>query len=455
MNKFVAIRRVIIPNKNNDPLLRDIGGMIVGTERYSTYDVLNAFFDEGSFVELDAYLKSVGGEAEAAAGFGTVDGIPAYAFAQNADECGGAMSKAQAKKITKLYNAALRTGAPVIGFYNSAGGRLEQRYDLLAAYGDILRKSSKLSGVVPQISVVLGACLGASALTAASADYIIMEKNAQLSVSTSGDKSSAEDNLSSGTVSFVCEGVGACIDKAKDLLAYFPTNNLEPAPAFETVPAYAQPDKLPKFFADENSLLCVGGGYGEPTCTAFGRVNGYPVGIVVTKGGVISSEGADKIMKHVRFCDAFSLPVITIVDAQSFESFADASKLVSVYYEAACPKISIISGAAVGAAFIALLGSASGVDMVYALAEAVVSPVAPKAAAFILDQTIADAPAAEQEALAERFVRANLTAVKAAEDGYIDDIAAPEELRDKLVAALDMLSSKRVSSLPKKHSTKA
>ena len=101
------------------------------------------------------------------------------------------------------------------------------------------------------------------------------------------------------------------------------------------------------------------------------------------------------------------------------------------------------------------MGSASDVDMVYALAEAVVSPVAPKAAAFILDQTIADAPAAEQEALAERFVRANLTAVKAAEDGYIDDIAAPEELRDKLVAALDMLSSKRVSSLPKKHSTKA
>lgn len=432
----------------------EMGGMIVSTEKYSSYDVLNAFFDDGSFQETDAYLKSADGSAEAVTGFGTVDGVPVYAFAQNVDSCGGAMSKAQAKKIVKLYNAALKTGAPVVGFYDSVGGRLEQKYELLSAYGDILRKSAKLSGVVPQISVVLGNCLGTSALTAAAADYIIMEKSAALSVDTTGENASSEDNLNSGVASFICEGYEACVEKAKTLLGYFPANNLEPAPAFETVPSYDEPDKLPKYFADENSLLCVGGGYGEPVCTAFGRVNGYPVGIVVTKGGEISSDSAKKVMKHVRFCDAFSIPVITIVDAEKFASLSDASKLVSVYADATAPKISVISGMAVGAVYIALAGSTSGADLVYALPDAVVSPVAPKAAAFILDDTITGAPVAEQETLASEFIKANLSAVKAAEDGYVDDIAAPEELRSKIVAALDMLSSKRVSTLPKKHTTK-
>ena len=427
--------------------------MFVGAEKYSSYDVLNAFFGDGSFSETDAYLKSEGGEAEAVTGFGTVDGVAVYAFAQNVDACGGAMSKAQAKKITKIYSAALKTGAPVVGFYRSVGGRLEQKYELLSAYGDILRKSAKLSGVVPQISIVLGSCLGTSALIAASADYIIMEKDAKLSVDTTGENASADDNLNSGIVSFICEGYKACVDKAKDLLGYFPANNLEPAPAFETVPAYATPDKLPKYFADENSLLCVGGGYGEPVCTAFGRVNGYPVGIIVTKGGTISADSSKKMSKHVRFCDAFSIPVITIVDAEQFDSLHDASKLVSVYAEATTAKISIVSGTAVGAVYIALAGSTSGADLVYALPEAVVSPIAPKAAAFILDDSIADAPVAEQDALATDYVKANLSAVKAAEDGYVDDIVEPDGLRDKLVAALDMLSSKRVSSLPKKHST--
>ena len=420
----------------------------------SSYEVLNRFFDEGSFTETDAYLKSESGNAEAVTGFGTVDGIPAFAFAQDIDACGGAMSKAQAKKITKLYNAALKVGAPVIGFYDSVGGRLEQKYDLLSAYGDILRKSAKLSGVVPQISVVLGSCMGTSALIAASADYIIMEKDAKLSVSASGDNASADDNIKSGVVSFVCEGKEAAIDQAKALLAYFPTNNLEIAPAFESAPAYENPDKLPKEIADADSLLCVGGGYGDEACTAFGRVDGNPVGFVVTHGGDVTAAAAKKIAKHVRFCDAFSIPIITLANAKAFESLSDASTLVSAYADATTAKISVISGSAVGAVYIALAGATSGADIVYALPEAVVSPISPKAAAYILDPAITDATFSEQDALMDRFLKENLTAQKAAEDGYIDDIAEGSELRAKIIAALDMLSSKRVAGLPKKHSTK-
>lgn len=423
-------------------------------EKLSSYDVLGAFFDEGSFTETDAYLKSASGDAEAVTGFGTVDGVPVFAFSQNVDACGGAMSKAQAKKITKLYSAALKVGAPVVGFYDSVGGRLEQKYDLLSAYGDILRKSAKLSGVVPQISVILGNCMGTSALIAASADYIIMEKDAKLAVNTDGKSACSVCNTKNGVASFVCEGKDAAIDKAKALLSYFPTNNLEAAPAFESAPAYDDPDKLPKVIADAESLLCVGGGYADEVCTAFGRAAGEAVGFVVTKGGDISADAAQKIAKHVRFCDAFSIPVITLVDAKDFVSIKDASALVSAYADATTAKISVISGTAVGAVYIALAGATSGADVVYALPEAIVSPVAPKAAAFILDPSIADAPFDEQDALIDSYIKTNLTAAKAAEDGYIDDIAEGAELREKIIASLNMLSSKRVATLPKKHTTK-
>ena len=423
-------------------------------KRLSSCEVLSAFFDEGSFVEIDACLKSSGGEAEAVAGFGTADGVPAFAFAQSADVCGGAMSKAQAKKITKLYNEALKVGAPVVGFYNSAGGRLDQKYEMLSAYGDILRKSSKLSGVVPQLSVVLGSCVGAAALIASSADYIIMDKDACLSLDTAAADGSAEANLAKGAVQFITEGDAEAIAKAKELLSYFPSNNLESAPAFESAPAYEAPDKLPKYIADDSSLLCVGCGYGEEACTAFGRVDGHPAGFVVTKGSAVTAEAAKKIAKHVRFCDAFSIPIITIVDAECFESLSDASALVSVYAEATAPKISVISGTAFGSVYIALAGTTSGADFVYALPEAVVSPVSPSAAAYMLDPSIADTPYQEQQAAIDRFIAAELTAVKAAEDGYVDDIVDKTQLRERISAALSLLSSKRVTTLPKKHTTK-
>ena len=421
--------------------------------KLSPYDVLRRFFDDGSFTESDAYLKSGSGEAEAVTGFGTVDGVPAYAFAQNTAVCGGAMSKAQSRKITKLYSAALKTGAPVIGFYDSVGGRLDEKYDLLAAYGDILRKSAKLSGVVPMISVVLGDCVGAAALIAASADYVIMTRDARLSVDPGASGASAAENAAGGTAHFVAADAEEAVDQAKALLAYFPTNNLEAAPAFEPLPAYEDPDKLPRYIADDGSLLCVAGEWGEGVCTAFGRVDGSPVGFVVTKGGDISSCAAHKIIKHVRFCDAFSLPLITLVDADRFSSLSDAAALCAAYADATCAKVSIICGKAVGAVYIALAGTTSGADAVYALPDAVVSPIEPQAAAYLLDQDIADLPYTEQAAAIDRYIRADLTAVKAAEDGYVDDIASEEDIREKVIAALMMLSSKRVATLPKKHTT--
>lgn len=417
----------------------------------SSYEVLLAFFDEGSFTELDALYTGGSGAAEAVTGFGTVDGMPAYAFAQDADVCGGAMSKAQSAKIVKIYNAALKTGAPVVGFFDSIGGRLEQGNDLLAAYGNILRKASKLSGVVPQISVVLGKCVGTSALIARAADFVIMTRDAVLTLDTASAGGSAEDNLNDGTAQFVTDTAQDAIDRAKALLGYLPTNNLEAAPAYEPLPPYGAPDKLPKYIADDGSLLCVGSS--EGICTAFGRVDGNTVGFVVTHGEQITSAAAKKIARHVRFCDAFSLPIVTIADAKGFDNLIDASALVSVYAEATTAKISVIAGTAYGAVYTALAGSACGADAVFALPEATVSPVSPEATAYLMDPAIADLPYAEQASAISAYIRQNLTAQKAAEDGYVDAVAEKAGLRDKVAAALRMLSSKRVATLPKKHTT--
>lgn len=411
--------------------------------------VLDAFFDEGSFVETDAHLI----DAEVVAGYGTVDGVTVFAFAQNVEERGGAMSKAHFKKISKIYKLALKTGAPVVGFYDTTGARLSQKYEMLASYGDILKKSSTLSGVVPQISVVLGNCLGTSALVAASADFVIMSETARLSVDTLGENASAEDNLRAGVASFVCKKDEESVKKAKELLSYLPANNLEPAPAFDIAPPYEDPDKLPQYICDEDSLLCVNNAYGENVCTAFGRVAGMTVALVRTKGGVLCAAECEKIARFIRFADAFSIPVITMVDAKKFGNIKAASKVTSAYAEATTAKISVIEGEATGAVYIALAGEAAGADAVFALSEAIVSPVAPLAAAYILDDSIGDAPFEEQEAMAEKFIKENLTAVKAAEDGYIDAVVEKDALRAKVSAALEMLSSKRISSLPKKHTT--
>ncbi len=419
----------------------------------SARQVLTSFFDDGSFIETDAYLK---GEeaAEAITGYGTVDGVSVYAFAQDADVAGGAMSTIQSRKLSKLYTMALKTGAPLVGFYDSVGGKLTQGCDLLSAYGDILRKSTKLSGVVPRISVVLGNCLGAGALTAVSSDFVIVTESARLSVDVLASDADADTNRKNGTAQFVVPDTAAAIAKARDILSYLPSNNLDAAPAFESVGPYDAPDKFPKLIADADSLLCVSDGYGDRcVCTAFARVDGRTVGFVVTKGTAICHKGAKKIYRFVRFCDAFSIPVLTLVDTDGFRELSDASGVIAAYTDATTAKIAVIYGKAVGAAYIALAGSSSGSDAVFATADAIVSPVEPVAAAYLLDGAIADLPADRQRAAADSFVRANLTAVSAAESGAIDDIVDQTTVRARVIAALDVLSTKRTASIPKKHTT--
>lgn len=417
------------------------------------YRTLTSFFDEGSFCEIDAFAKSQDAYAEVVAGFGTVEGLPVYAFAQNSDMCGGAMSKAQAAKLSKLYDLALKTGAPVFGFYDSIGGRLSEGNALLAGYGQILNKASNLSGVVPQVSVVLGTCLGTGALNAVSADFVIMSKKASLSLDVTGSNQDASFCAENGVSSVTAEDTADAIEKAKALLCYLPSNNLNTAPqSFASEPG-AEGECICQKVADADSIFPVFADFGSAAATALGRIDGTVVGFAVAKGEELDCKSASKIAKFVRFCDAFSIPVVSFVDGKGFSSIQSAAKVSSAYAEATTVKISVVTGTAVGALYIAMAGTGANTDVTYALPEAVISPINVEAAAVIMAPEKMNVPVERQANAAQAFAKENLGAFTAAENGYIEDIVTEDTLRAKLISALDMLCGKRVPTLAKKHST--
>lgn len=420
----------------------------------SAYKILSSFFDDGVFSEIDSLLSSKDGYAEAITAFGTVDGVPCYAFAQNSDVSKGAMSKAQSKKITRLYDMAKTTGAPIVAFYDSIGGNLSDGCDILSSYGEVLKKSIELSGIVPQISVVLGTCLGTSALTAVCSDFLIMKKDATLSVDTLGTNADAEYNFKNGVANTICDSDEECIEKAKKFLSYFPSNNLEQSPIYSDFSESTDNGKcMAHFLADEDSTFGFNKGLSKDVGTAFGRIGGMTVGFVTTKGTDIDENATKKIVKMVSFCDAFSIPIVTTLNAKAFTTLEYAKKVACAYAEATTAKISVISSEAYGAAYIALSGACANSDIVFALDNAVVSPISPKAAAYVLDSEKLSVPVSEQEQIANDFVSSKLNAENAAEFGLIDEVVEKSQLRNKVISALNMLVSKRVSTLPKKHNT--
>ena len=280
----------------------------------AAYQTVTAFFDEGSFCEIDAFARSGEGFAEAVAGFGTVEGMPVYAFAQNSDVSGGAMSKAQTRKLKKLYKLALKTGAPVVGFYDSTGGRLAQGTELLAGCGEVLNLVSKLSGAVPQISVVTGTCLGTNALAAVSADFVLMTEDAQLSLDLTGKNAGADANAKNGTAALVVKDTQAAVAKARELVCYLPSNNLTAAPeSFEEEPK-ADHNCIVSKTVDGGSKFKLADAFGDAARIRLARLGGSVIGVVRTVGKQLDAASAEKIAGFVRFCDAFSLPVITFAD---------------------------------------------------------------------------------------------------------------------------------------------
>ncbi len=434
-------------------------------------DRLTYLFDEGVFTELDAYATAGEQLAGVVCAYGYVDGNLVYAFSQDSSVNKGALSCAQAAKIKKIYALAEKTGLPVVGIYDSFGADLQDPMGALAAYGELLGCVNALSGVVPQISVVAGTCAGAAAMLAASADFVVMAKDAELFVTpNSGVENQAEAAAKNGIAAIVAEDDKAAVEAAKSLLMKLPQNNLTAPPLFD----FAIPEtdfgtdaaENAAAIADEGSATEVYADYGNAAYTALVTVNGTAVGIAATNktSEKLTADDCGKLARFVRTCDAFSVPVVTIVDTEGFATSDTAdlngavknmAQLSQAYAEATTVKIAVVAGKAYGSAYIALAGKAANADLVFALPSAVISSLAPLTAAeFFSHEKLAGAEetAKAREALAEEYIAENASSACAAARGIVDAVVEPEMIRGTIADALDILAGKRVSRLPKKHS---
>ncbi|HIZ19835.1 MAG TPA: carboxyl transferase [Firmicutes bacterium] len=403
-------------------------------------------FDEGTFVEIDRLARDGDKPAEVAAGYGLVDGSPVYAFAQDRDVCCGAIGRAQGAKIRKVYDLAAQNGAPLVGIFDSDGAKLGEGIDAMDAIADILLACNNLSGVVPQIAVVAGACVGSSAIIASAADIVVAAKDADFYLNP-GDENAVP--------SLVAEDAGEAIEKAKELLRLLPANNLAVPVAYEfDSVAMGECEDIHGVIdavADTDTVVRLGDGACE---TALARVGGAVCGLVTLAEDKLSCCSCGRVARFVRLCDSFSLPVVTFVDAAGFVCLKGAAKVSQAYAEATTAKITVLVGKAYGPVYIAVAGKSAGADAVLGWPTASVLPLAPEAAIHIFwkDRLAAmENPTEDRKKLAAEYAQTEGSVLNAAAAGTVTDVIAPADTKGKLIAMLELLSSKRVTRLPKKH----
>lgn len=403
---------------------------------------LEKLFDQGTFLELDGLAAK-----EVVTGFGSVDGAPAYAFAQDSTVNGGAIGRAQAEKIAKVYDLAIKTGAPVVGVYDSHGAYLKEGADMMAALGDLVMKASRLSGVVPQISLIAGVCGGSAALMASMADLVVKSDKGELFLTAHEEAEKA-----AGVVHVEAENEEDAIASVRSLINLLPINNLSIAPVADA--AEATGSEGLESVVDAGSMVELLDGFGDNVTAGLARVAGNAA-VVADIHGQLDADSSVKLARMVRMADAFSLPVVTLVDCEGFDTVREAAKVAHTYAEATTPKVTVITGAAVGAVYMALAGKAAGADVVFAWPQAVVSAMKPEAAVEVLwNDKLAQMkdPLKERAQLVQEYKDTEATPFDAAEAGYIENVIEPAETRANVVAALDMLAGKRVATLPRKHS---
>lgn len=431
---------------------------------------LSSLFDDGSFTELYKFTNNGKSPLGVCAAYGTVDGVLTFAYRQSSG-ADGAFGRAMAQKIAKVYEMAGKMGAPVVAVLNSDGVHISEGIDAMEAYASLISAAASLSGVVPQITVVSGSCIGSAAVLASMADIVVMTKNSEMYV-TSGtvlhnDKvGSATLCAENGTAALVVDDESAAFRKVAELIAFLPQNNLSLPLMAEYVPAEATvsstiPYEVFAAVCDKDSFCELYEDHAKASVVGFARVNGSAVAVVATNTGSkkIPADAASKIARFVRLCDAFSLPIVTFLDADGIMGNQEdelsggvkcAAQLCHAYAEATTPKITVITGAACGAAYMAMASRAGGIDSVFAWTTAYISAMEPSAAVQFLKQD--ELGKNDREKVLADYIDNEASAFEAAKRGYIEDVINPMETAPKLSIALDMLSSKRVSTLDKKHS---
>ena len=432
---------------------------------------LGMLFDEGTFVETAAYTKrgisdfistEKTNEFEGViCGYGAIDGKLAFAFAEDISRMGGAIDDRHAKKICDLYKLAISNGAPVIGIFNSNGVDVFEGTVALAAYGRIMSAVTKASGVIPQIAFVAGKCIGTSAAIASMFDIIVKDTDASFYVSSPA--LTGKDNAQDPVVAFK-GSKDQCLGYVRSLVSFLPSNSSVGVQCNDICT-----DNLNRKLGSIDfggdaltaiSVICDAGmfyelshDYSEEASTVFATVGGVKCGIVATSfaknDGRINTAAARKIAKFVNLCDSFSIPVVTLVDSLGLAIDADnealfapeLSKLAFAYAGSTCPKVTVILGHAIGAAFV-LLGSKSlGADIVYALDDSEIGALAAESGvAFAWDKYITEEKTREELICEWRTTVSSPSA--AASGGEIDDIINTNELRARICSALLMLSAK-------------
>lgn len=430
-------------------------------------------FDDGSFTELDKFQKNSGGLCEVYTAYGFVGGSPAYAFSQDITVSYGAMGRMQAKKIKRIYDLAAENGVPVIGIFDSDGAHVDEGVEALEAYSELIASAGKLSGVVPQVSVIAGACIGSSAVLASLADVVVASKDSEFYVNSpkvlddkSGRVGTAALAAENGAAHILADSCDEALDSVRNLFAYLPQNNLSVAPFADYIAPQpldvSSADSIINGVVDGGSFFALSEKFAQDAVTGFARICGNAVGVVATNAedGFLSSSAALKITRFVRLCDAFSIPIVTFLNCRGFlgsienEIAGDVKSVAALthaYAEATSPKITVITGCAVGAGFVAMAGRASGADSVVAWPCSVIGTLNAETAVELLYKDRL-AAGEDREKLEAEYEQDVCSPFKAAAAGFIDDIIEPNETALKLASLLEMLSGKRVNTLAKKHS---
>ncbi|MGH2364940.1 MAG: acyl-CoA carboxylase subunit beta [Chloroflexota bacterium] len=478
-----------------------------GKGKLTARERIDLLLDEGTFQELGMFVTSRPSSGEEAilgdgvvTGYGAINGRLTYVFSQDFTVFGGSLGEAHAEKICRLMDLALKNGAPIIGLNDSGGARIQEGVLSLAGYADIFLRNTQASGVIPQISLILGPCAGGAVYSPAITDFILMVKDTSYMFVTGPnvvrqvthedisfeELGGAETHASiSGVAHFAAEGEAQVLALARDLLSYIPQNNLDDAPrrAPGDDPARTDaaldtlvPDNPNKPYdmlevirrvVDDAEFLEVHQGFARNLVVGFARLNGRPVGLVAQQpaalAGTLDLDSSDKGARFVRFCDAFNIPLVTFVDVPGFLPgrqqehggiIRHGAKLLFAYCEATVPKVAVITRKAYGGAYDVMSSKHVGADVNFAWPSAEIAVMGPEGAVEIINRrelaAAADA-AGEKARLATEYRQRYSNPFLAAGRGFVDDIIEPRETRPRLIAALEMLQNKRETLPAKKH----
>lgn len=471
---------------------------------------IQLLFDEGSFIELDAFVnhrctnfgmdKTDAPAEGVVTGYGHVDGRIVYAFAQDFTVVGGSLGEMHANKICKVLDNALKVGAPVVGLNDSGGARIQEAVDALSGYGKIFYRNTIASGVIPQITAIMGPCAGGAVYSPALNDFVFMvDQTSQMFITgpqvietVTGEKVSAEalggamtHNSVSGVAQYIAPSDEACIAEIRRLLSFLPSNNLETAPAdfsgddinrmneeLNTI-IPENPNKpydmhdIIRILIDNGDFMEYQTHFSKNIITGFARINGNSVGIIANQpkvqAGCLDLNCGDKAARFIRTCDAFNIPLLTIVDTPGFLPgtaqehggiIRHGAKILYAYSEATVPKVTLITRKAYGGAYLAMCSKDLGADIVLAWPSAEIAVMGPQGAANIIFRTeISESsdPVAMRQQKIDEYTDEFATPYKAAERGFVDDVIEPATSRPRLADALMMLASKRESRPAKKH----